>query len=100
MTAALQFEASTELPRNFSDIAYSGGAVNEWGEQIVIYLYTTTIAPSMPLSLQHDHSCVIGAISAATVINGTSMSPENSSAILMSKQPPSQLRANAGHVIR
>jgi hypothetical protein len=74
MTAALTFDAAQDdpqLPRRFSGIAYSGGAVNDWGEQVVIDLDSTSLAPQMPLLFQHDHTQVIGTISVASVADGT-----------------------------
>lgn len=76
LSAALTFDAlqsGDNLPKKFNGIAYSGGAVNDWGEQIVIDLASTLTAPSMPLLFQHDHSCVIGAIPTA-INDGSSLS--------------------------
>lgn len=50
------------LPSRLSGVAYSGGAVHDWGGTVVIDLASTASEPSIPLLHEHQRESVIGTV--------------------------------------
>ncbi len=72
LTAPMQLRAAPEgpsqLPSQFTGIAYSGGLVPSYG--MVIDLSSTNITPVMPLLSEHDRTNMVGMVNGAQKLNG------------------------------
>lgn len=65
LRAPLDLKPTDEQAAHFSGIAYSGGVISEFGEQLIIDLEQTSVETSMPLLLEHDRREVIGVVESA-----------------------------------